>query len=102
MSDSGPSFRVVNANDLSEFKENEFDAAYMNAVFHWLPDKHLPLQQIFRVLKSGGRLGVVIGVKGNSNPLRAVRESVMTRPDEASRIFVRPVSSFAIVPFAIF
>jgi SAM-dependent methyltransferase len=32
-------FRVGNANDLSEFSENHFDAAYVNAVFHWLPEK---------------------------------------------------------------
>ncbi len=76
----GLSFKVANANDLSEFKENWFDAAYMNAVFHWLPDKRVPLQQIFRVLKSGGRLAIMSGAKGNSNPLHAVRERVMKRP----------------------
>jgi ubiquinone/menaquinone biosynthesis C-methylase UbiE len=79
-SHSGLSFKVADANDLSEFKENEFDAAYMNAVFHWLPDKRVPLHQVFRVLKSGGRLGIVTGVKGNSNPLHGIRERVMKRP----------------------
>ncbi len=79
-SHSGLSFKVANANDLSEFRENEFDAAYMNAVFHWLPDKRIPLQQIFRVLKGGGRLAIMSGVKGNSNPLHGVRERVMKRP----------------------
>jgi arsenite methyltransferase len=73
------SFKVGNANDLSEFNENKFDAAYMNAVFHWLPDKRVALAQVFRVLKSGGRLGIVTGVKGNSNPLHGIRERVMKR-----------------------
>ena len=76
----GLSFKVANANDLGEFKENEFDAAYMNAVFHWLPDKRIALRQVFRVLKGLGRLGILTGVKGNSNPLHAIRERVMTRP----------------------
>jgi arsenite methyltransferase len=76
----GLSFRVADANDLSEFNENEFDAAYMNAVFHWLPDKRGPLRQVFRVLKKGGRLGIVTGVKGNANPLQKIRERVMQRP----------------------
>jgi arsenite methyltransferase len=75
----GLSFKVANANDLSEFSESEFDAAYMNAVFHWLPDKRVPLQQVFRVLRSDGRLGILTGVKGNSNPLHGIRERVMKR-----------------------
>jgi arsenite methyltransferase len=79
-SHSGLSFKVGNANDLTEFREEEFDAAYMNAVFHWLPDKRVPLQQVLRVLKRGGRLGIVTGVKGNSNPLHGIRERVMKRP----------------------
>jgi arsenite methyltransferase len=79
-SHSGLSFRVANANNLNEFKEDDFDVAYMNAVFHWLPDKRSALQQVFRVLKSGGRLGIVTGLKGNANPLHAVRERVMKRP----------------------
>jgi arsenite methyltransferase len=74
------SFRVADANDLSEFNENEFDAAYMNAVFHWLPDKRVPIRQAFRVLKKGGRLGIATGVKGNANPLHGIRERVMKRP----------------------
>lgn len=79
-SHSGLSFKVADANDLGEFKENEFDAAYMNAVFHWLPDKRVALRQVFRVLKHGGRLGIATGVKGNSNPLHGIRERVMKRP----------------------
>lgn len=73
-------FKVANANDLSEFHENEFDAAYMNAVFHWLPDKRIPLQQLYRVLRKGGRLGISTGARGYSNPVHRIRERVMTRP----------------------
>jgi arsenite methyltransferase len=72
-------FRVGNANDLSEFSENHFDAAYMNAVFHWLPEKREPLRQIIWVLKSGGRLGISTGARGNSNLLHSVRRRVLER-----------------------
>jgi len=73
------SFRVGNAYDLSEFSEDQFDVVYMNAVFHWLPEKREPLRQILRVLKKGGRLGISSGAKGNPNPLHAVRERVLSR-----------------------
>jgi arsenite methyltransferase len=72
------SFEVGNAYDLSRFAENRFDAVYMNAVFHWLPEKREPLRQIIRVLKKGGRLGISTGAKGNRNALHAVRERVLS------------------------
>jgi arsenite methyltransferase len=72
-------FQVGNAFDLSEFAENHFDAVYMNAVFHWLAEKREPLRQIFRILKSRGRLGISTGAKGNPNPLRSARAIVLAR-----------------------
>jgi arsenite methyltransferase len=36
-------FRVGDAYDLSEFASESFDVVYLNAVFHWLPDKLVPL-----------------------------------------------------------
>jgi arsenite methyltransferase len=74
------SFKVGNANDLSEFPEREFDVAYMNAVFHWLPDKRGPLRQVIRVLQKGGRLGISTAPRGNPNPLHQIRKRVMARP----------------------
>jgi len=73
------SFRIGNAFDLSEIASGTFDVAYMNAVFHWLPEKREPLRQIFRVLKPGGRLGISTGAKGNPNPLHIIRERVLSR-----------------------
>ena len=72
-------FQVGNAFDLSEFGESHFDAAYMNAVFHWLAEKREPLRQIFRILKRGGRLGISTGARGNPNPLRSARAIVLAR-----------------------
>lgn len=73
-------FRTASAFDLTEFDACSFDAAYMNAVFHWLANKEEPLRQAFRVLKSGGRLGISTGSKGNSNPLHRIKERVLSRP----------------------
>jgi len=72
-------FQVANAYDLSVFPANHFDAAYMNAVFHWLADKRAPLRQIVRILKRGGRLGISTGAKGNPNLLRSARAIVLGR-----------------------
>src|SRR5215468_2648094 len=50
--------RVGRAEDLSEFADASFDVVYLNCVFHWVEDKRRALAEIFRVLKSGGRLGL--------------------------------------------
>jgi arsenite methyltransferase len=73
-------FQVGNAFDLSAFAAEQFDAVYMNAVFHWLEEKREPLRQILRVLKKGGRLGISTGAKGNPNPLHGARKRVLARP----------------------
>ncbi|MEZ2143407.1 methyltransferase domain-containing protein [Bradyrhizobium sp. DN5] len=53
-------FSVGRAEDLSHFETGEFDAVYLNSVFHWIEDKPRTLQEIHRVLKPGGRLGLNI------------------------------------------
>lgn len=51
-------FDVGRAEDLSRFGAAEFDAVYLNSVFHWIADKRRALREIERVLKPGGRLGL--------------------------------------------
>jgi SAM-dependent methyltransferase len=65
---------VGRAEDLSEFDDATFDVVYLNSVFHWVADKPRALEEIFRVLKPSGRLGL------NSQDT--------TRPHEA-RLFIR-------------
>jgi arsenite methyltransferase len=50
--------RVGRAEDLSEFADASFDVVYLNSVFHWLQDKPRALVEVFRVLKTGGRVGL--------------------------------------------
>jgi arsenite methyltransferase len=52
------SFDVGQAEDLSAFGSETFDAVCMSAVFHWVPDKRKALAEARRVLRDGGRLGV--------------------------------------------
>jgi arsenite methyltransferase len=54
----GLSFSVGRAEDLSDFGDGQFDVVYLNSVFHWIADKPRVLQEIFRVLKDGGRVGL--------------------------------------------
>jgi SAM-dependent methyltransferase len=49
---------VGRAEDLSQFADESFDVVYLNSVFHWVEDKAQALAEIFRVLKTDGRLGL--------------------------------------------
>lgn len=73
------SFKVGNVYDLSEFATDHFNVVYMNAVFHWLPEKCEPLRQIHRVLKPWGRLGISTAAKGHCNRLAEACCEVLSR-----------------------
>ncbi len=76
---SNLSFQVGTAYDLRDFPETSFDVVYLNAVFHWLPEKLGPLREILRVLKRGGRLGISTGSKDHPNQLQALKALVLSR-----------------------
>ncbi len=74
------SFRVGNAYELGSFADASFDAVYLNAVFHWLPEKLEPLREFSRILKSGGRLGISTGSKDHPNRIQLIRRRVLEQP----------------------
>ncbi len=55
---AGISFEVGQAEDLSAFADESFDAVCMSAVFHWVSDRPRALAEARRVLRPGGRVGV--------------------------------------------
>jgi arsenite methyltransferase len=59
-------FETGHAEDLSRFGDGQFDAVYLNSVFHWVAEKDWALREINRVLKPGGRLG--LNVQDPSKP----------------------------------
>jgi SAM-dependent methyltransferase len=59
-------FETGRAEDLSCFGDRQFDAVYLNSVFHWIAEKDRALREIHRVLKPGGRLG--LNVQDPSRP----------------------------------
>jgi SAM-dependent methyltransferase len=73
----------------------EFDAAFSNAVLHWVLEKEQAARAIFRALKPGGRFAGEMGGEGN---LAAMREALDTElvirgyvpPVEASNWYASP------------
>ncbi|MEH2543570.1 arsenite methyltransferase [Bradyrhizobium sp. AZCC 2262] len=59
-------FETGHAEDLSRFANGQFDAIYLNSVFHWIAEKNRALREIHRVLRPGGRLG--LNVQDPSRP----------------------------------
>jgi arsenite methyltransferase len=74
------SYFVGDALELADLESARFDVVYLNAVFHWIPNKRLALQNFWRVLKPGGRLGLTTGSKDHNASLQEIRERVLTRP----------------------
>ena len=72
-------FRVGDAYDLGGYGDASFDAVYLNAVLHWLPEKRGPLRQFHRLLDAGGRLGITTGSKEHPGPLQTIRKAVLAR-----------------------
>jgi len=73
------SFAVGDAYDLTRFDDASFDVIYLNAVFHWLPEKSGPLRQFHRILATGGRLGISTGSKDHPNRLHEIKREVLSR-----------------------
>lgn len=73
-------FRVGNAYALDFLPDAGFDAACLNAVLHWLPEKTAPLRTLARILRPGGRIGISTGLKGHRTILHQVAGEVLKRP----------------------
>ena len=69
--------KVGCAEDLSAFRDGSFDAVYLNSVFHWIEDKPRALDEIYRVLRPGGRFGVNCHDPGRPHDVRLLVRHAM-------------------------
>jgi arsenite methyltransferase len=72
-------FAVDNAYQLTAFQPASFDVVYLNAVFHWFPEKLAPLQNFHRLLKPGGKLAISTGSKDHPNRIHDIQRRVLAR-----------------------
>lgn len=70
------SFACVDARSLSF--EHEFDLVFSNATLHWVDDHQAFLRGVSQALRSGGRLIISCGGKGNALDVLQVFSSVVT------------------------
>ena len=68
---------TVFQSDLQELTLPEpVDAAFSNAVFHWVPDHNRLFERVFAALRPGGRLVAQCGGEGNVERFHAVAREV--------------------------
>jgi trans-aconitate 2-methyltransferase len=78
---------TVLQSDLQELSVPEpVDAAFSNAVFHWVPDHQLLFDRLFAALEPGGRLVAQCGGQGNIDRLRKLAAEVATEEPYAGAL----------------
>ena len=60
--------------------EEQVDAVFSTATFHWILDHDLLFAKLFSVLRPGGRLVAQCGGRGNISELRSVGDSLASDP----------------------
>ena len=88
-----PERATVLCQSLTELALDEpVDAAFSNAVFHWIGDHERLFERLFEALKPGGRLVAQCGGKGNIDAFRRLADEVAAEPPYASHMedFVGP------------
>ena len=81
MNPGNVTFELGSSDDIGRYGEDVFDVVYLNAVFHWINDKEEALNNIYRVLKPGGKLGICTGDKDHSFTVKIVAKEVLRRAE---------------------
>lgn len=81
----GLAFAVAGSGNLAALPSGSFDVVLLNYVLHWIDDREQALEQIHRLLKPGGRLGVSFEDTSQPSELdllieRAAKEALGTLP----------------------
>ena len=73
--------------ELTELElDQEVDAVFSNAVFHWIPDHDKLFARLYAALKPGGRLVAQCGGAGNIERFHAVLHEVAAEPPFAEHV----------------
>jgi len=76
------SFKIGQGENLCDFQERTFDHAYYCAVFHWIEDKKSALQEAYRVLKPGGKVGITARSQGSSFSVKRIVDNILEKSPE--------------------
>lgn len=81
-------FEVGQAEDLGAFEDASFDAVCMSSVLHWVAEKARAFDEVRRVLRSGGRLGVTTSPHelARAGTVRRALEPLLVREPYAGRV----------------
>ncbi|MGB7993678.1 methyltransferase domain-containing protein [Methanoregula sp.] len=72
-------FLVGQAEDLRNIPDQSLDYAYFCSSFHWVDDKSRDLNEIFRVLKPGGKVGMTTLDKDSPHIMREIVDAILEK-----------------------
>jgi ubiquinone/menaquinone biosynthesis C-methylase UbiE len=72
-------FLVGHAADLSAACDNSIDHAYFASSFHWVDDKKTALDEVHRVLRPGGKLGMTTLDRDSQNTMRTLVDPIYAK-----------------------
>ncbi|MHC1754239.1 MAG: class I SAM-dependent methyltransferase [Methanosarcina sp.] len=72
-------FLVGQAEDLSALPDNSIDHAYFCSSFHWVDDKKTALNEVYRILRPGGKLGMTTLDRDSQNTTRTLVDPVLAK-----------------------
>jgi arsenite methyltransferase len=73
-------FEVSDVYDLAHHRDQSYDVIVCNSVFHWLPDKTMPLLSFWRMLRPAGRIGISTVAKGPRTIIQDAVSAVLSEP----------------------
>ena len=73
------SFRVMDASSLSF--EERFDVVFSNAALHWVKNHEPVVKGLYKSLKSGGKILLQMGGKGNASYILSVLDEIQSYPE---------------------